>query len=74
MGGMGLKVGIYGGSGYAGIELVRLLSGHPEVGATTRSSPSMEPMLRRRRSKPPTWTWPSLPTGTARAPARSRSC
>ena len=32
MGGMGLKVGVYGGSGYAGIELVRLLSGHPEVG------------------------------------------
>ena len=33
MGGMGLNVGVYGGSGYAGIELVRLLSGHPEVGA-----------------------------------------
>ena len=33
MGGMGLKIGVYGGSGYAGIELVRLLSGHPEVGA-----------------------------------------
>jgi N-acetyl-gamma-glutamyl-phosphate reductase len=30
--GMGLRVGIYGGSGYAGSELVRLLSGHPEVG------------------------------------------
>jgi N-acetyl-gamma-glutamyl-phosphate reductase len=29
---MGLRVGIYGGSGYAGSELVRLLSGHPEVG------------------------------------------
>jgi N-acetyl-gamma-glutamyl-phosphate reductase len=33
MGGMGLNVGVYGGSGYAGVELVRLLAGHPEVGA-----------------------------------------
>jgi N-acetyl-gamma-glutamyl-phosphate reductase len=33
MGGMGLNVGVYGGSGYAGVELVRLLDGHPEVGA-----------------------------------------
>jgi len=33
MGGMGLKVGVYGGGGYAGVELVRLLAGHPEVGA-----------------------------------------
>src|SRR5215210_7171975 len=32
MRGMGLRVGIYGGSGYAGSELIRLLSGHPEVG------------------------------------------
>ena len=32
MRGMGLRVGIYGGSGYAGSELVRMLSGHPEVG------------------------------------------
>ena len=38
MGGMGLKVGIYGGSGYAGAELVRLLAGHPEVGAMGVSS------------------------------------
>jgi N-acetyl-gamma-glutamyl-phosphate reductase len=30
---VGLNVGVYGGSGYAGVELVRLLSGHPEVGA-----------------------------------------
>jgi N-acetyl-gamma-glutamyl-phosphate reductase len=30
---MGLNVGVYGGGGYAGVELVRLLSGHPEVGA-----------------------------------------
>ncbi|MBA2535343.1 MAG: N-acetyl-gamma-glutamyl-phosphate reductase [Rubrobacter sp.] len=30
---MGLNVGVYGGSGYAGVELVRLLAGHPEVGA-----------------------------------------
>src|SRR5919107_2089956 len=30
---MGLNVGVYGGSGYAGVELVRLLWGHPEVGA-----------------------------------------
>ncbi|QIN84003.1 N-acetyl-gamma-glutamyl-phosphate reductase [Rubrobacter tropicus] len=29
---MGLKVGIYGGGGYAGAELVRLLGGHPKVG------------------------------------------
>ena len=33
MGGMGLSVGVYGGSGYTGVELVRLLAGHPEVGA-----------------------------------------
>src|SRR5919202_892201 len=30
---MGLNVGVYGGGGYAGIELVRLLAGHPGVGA-----------------------------------------
>lgn len=30
---MGLKAGIYGGSGYGGVELVRLLSAHPEVGS-----------------------------------------
>lgn len=35
---MGLHVGIYGGSGYAGSELVRLLSGHPEVGGMSVSS------------------------------------
>jgi N-acetyl-gamma-glutamyl-phosphate reductase len=29
---MGLNIGVYGGSGYAGVELVRLLWGHPEVG------------------------------------------
>ena len=29
---MGLKVAVYGGSGYAGAELVRLLGGHPKVG------------------------------------------
>ena len=33
-----MHVGIYGGSGYAGSELVRLLSGHPEVGSTSVSS------------------------------------
>src|SRR3712207_705126 len=38
MGGMGLKVGIYGGSGYAGAELARLLAGHPEVGGIEVSS------------------------------------
>src|SRR4029450_13550415 len=38
MGGMGLKVGVYGGRGYTGIELVRLLSGHPEVGAMSVAS------------------------------------
>ena len=36
--GMGLKVGVYGGSGYAGAELVRLLAAHPEVGAMEVSS------------------------------------
>jgi N-acetyl-gamma-glutamyl-phosphate reductase len=35
---MTLKVGIYGGSGYAGAELVRLLSGHPKVGDLLVSS------------------------------------
>ncbi len=30
---MALQAAIYGGSGYAGAELVRLLSGHPKVGA-----------------------------------------
>ena len=29
--GMGLKIGVYGGSGYGGVELVRLLSGHPKA-------------------------------------------
>ena len=29
---MSLRVGVYGGSGYAGAELVRLLGGHPKVG------------------------------------------
>ncbi len=38
MGGMGLKVGVYGGSGYAGVELVRLLAGHPEIGALSVAS------------------------------------
>ena len=38
MSNVGLKVGIYGGSGYAGAELVRLLAGHPEVGAMAVSS------------------------------------
>src|SRR5918994_4438295 len=38
MGGMGLKVGVYGGSGYTGLELVRLLAGHPEVGAMSVAS------------------------------------
>ena len=32
MASMSLKVGVYGGSGYAGAELVRLLGGHPKVG------------------------------------------
>lgn len=35
---MGLKIGVYGGSGYAGAELVRLLAGHPEVGSMGVSS------------------------------------
>src|SRR5919107_2265424 len=36
--GMGLRVGVFGGSGYAGLELVRLLDGHPEVGALSVAS------------------------------------
>ena len=28
-----MNVGVFGGGGYAGVELVRLLAGHPEVGA-----------------------------------------
>src|SRR5919202_5161873 len=35
---MGLKVAIYGGSGYTGGELLRLLHEHPEVGAMEVSS------------------------------------
>jgi N-acetyl-gamma-glutamyl-phosphate reductase len=35
---MGLNVGVYGGGGYAGVELVRLLAGHPEVGALAVAS------------------------------------
>jgi len=38
MGVMGLKVGVYGGGGYAGVELVRLLAGHPEVGGLSVAS------------------------------------
>jgi N-acetyl-gamma-glutamyl-phosphate reductase len=35
---VGLKVGIYGGGGYAGVELIRLLAGHPEVAVIVVSS------------------------------------
>ena len=35
---MALRVGIYGGSGFAGMELVRLLSAHPKVGDLSVSS------------------------------------
>ncbi|HEV2093284.1 MAG TPA: N-acetyl-gamma-glutamyl-phosphate reductase [Rubrobacter sp.] len=35
---MSLKVGVYGGSGYAGAELVRLLGGHPKVGGLAVAS------------------------------------
>jgi N-acetyl-gamma-glutamyl-phosphate reductase len=35
---VGLKAGIFGGSGYVGVELVRLLAGHPEVGMMRVSS------------------------------------
>src|SRR3712207_7350178 len=38
MGSVGLKVGIYGGGGYAGAELMRLVASHPEVGAMDVSS------------------------------------
>jgi N-acetyl-gamma-glutamyl-phosphate reductase len=36
--GMGLKVAVFGGSGYTGGELLRILHGHPEVGAIEVSS------------------------------------
>jgi N-acetyl-gamma-glutamyl-phosphate reductase len=35
---MSLKVGVYGGGGFAGAELVRLLGGHPKVGGLGVSS------------------------------------
>ena len=35
---MSLKVGVYGGGGYAGAELVRLLGGHPKVGGLAVAS------------------------------------
>ena len=35
---MSLKVAVYGGSGYAGAELVRLLGGHPKVGGLAVAS------------------------------------
>lgn len=35
---MSLNVGVYGGSGYAGAELVRLLGGHPKVGGLAVAS------------------------------------
>jgi N-acetyl-gamma-glutamyl-phosphate reductase len=35
---MGLKVAVFGGSGYTGGELLRILHGHPEVGAVEVSS------------------------------------
>ncbi|AHY47580.1 argC: N-acetyl-gamma-glutamyl-phosphate reductase [Rubrobacter radiotolerans] len=35
---MSLSVGVYGGSGYAGSELVRLLSAHPKVGSLSVAS------------------------------------
>jgi N-acetyl-gamma-glutamyl-phosphate reductase len=38
MGVMGLRAGVYGGSGYTGVELVRLLAGHPEVGGLSVAS------------------------------------
>jgi N-acetyl-gamma-glutamyl-phosphate reductase len=36
--GMGMRIGVYGGSGYAGAELVRLLAGHPMVGSLSVAS------------------------------------
>ena len=39
---MSLRVGVYGGSGYAGVELVRLLGGHPKVGGLTVASRGYE--------------------------------
>jgi len=35
---MGLRVAVFGGSGYTGGELLRLLSGHPEVGSVVATS------------------------------------
>lgn len=35
---MGLRVAVFGGSGYAGGELLRLLHGHPEVGSVAAES------------------------------------
>jgi N-acetyl-gamma-glutamyl-phosphate reductase len=35
---MSMKVGVYGGGGYAGAELVRLLGGHPKVGGLAVAS------------------------------------
>ena len=50
---MGLRVGIFGGSGYAGSELMRLLSGHPEVGG-------MEISSRSHAGRPVTEVYPNL--------------
>lgn len=38
MGGMDLRIGVYGGGGYAGAELVRLLAVHPRVGVLSVAS------------------------------------
>lgn len=35
---MSLGVGVYGGGGYAGVELIRLLAGHPKVGLLEAAS------------------------------------
>ncbi len=53
---MGLRVGIFGGSGYAGSELVRLLFGHPEVGG-------MEISSRSHAGRPVTEVYPHLTVG-----------
>lgn len=53
---MSLKVGIYGGSGYAGVELIRLLGGHPKVGG-------LEVASRGHAGRPIGEVFPQIPAG-----------
>ena len=54
-----IKVAVMGASGYAGLELVRLLSRHPGVTLTTCSPPGNGPASLSARSSPP---WPASAT------------